>query len=510
MYSRTGETVVDITTPPDPAKIVHIARDRFEEGKTKPIKFRKKQLNNLVKFVQDNEDAILEALYQDFRKPKQEVVCYEIVPVVKEAKHAINHLEEWAKPEKPKKSLVNLLDGVMVYNDPFGVVLVMGAWNYPLALVLMPVIGAIAAGNCVVIKPSDLSPATSQLMYKLLPNYLDPECYPVYQGGVKETTELLKEKFDYIFYTGSTSVGQIVHKAANRHLTPVTLELGGKSPAYIDNSADITKTVKRILWGKCINSGQTCIAPDYILCTKEVQDKFVKYAEKALLEFYGSDIKDSNDYSRIITDRHFERLVNLLPGLKIAVGGRYEQKDRFIEPTIAIDVNPNHAIMQEEIFGPILPIIPINNIDEAITFINRRNKPLALYIFSTRKQDREKLLSKTSSGGVCVNDTILHASVDVLPFGGVGTSGMGSYHGKKTFDTFTHKKSVLVRDFQAIPEKIMASRYPPYSNSKISLIQMALEERKRVPLKYLPHFVMFLLGVGITIAVYFLYLYLEV
>ena len=341
-------------------------------------------------------------------------------------------------------------------------------------------------------------------MYDLLPKYLDRECYPVYLGGVKETTELLKERFDYIFYTGGTAVGQIIHKAANRYLTPVTLELGGKSPAYIDASADLDKTVKRVLWGKCINSGQTCVAPDYILCTKEVQDKFVKCAQKVMLEFYGQDIQDSPDYCRIVTDRHFTRLVGLLSGLKVALGGRYEAKDRFIEPTIAIDVSPNHPIMQEEIFGPILPIIPISSVDEAITFINKRDKPLALYIFSTKKRDREKMLKETSSGGVCVNDTIMHIAVEDLPFGGVGQSGMGAYHGSKTFDTFTHKKTVLVKDFQALPEKILASRYPPYSDSKIAFINLGMKERRRLSLKYLPHIIMFLLGAAVTVAVFYL------
>jgi acyl-CoA reductase-like NAD-dependent aldehyde dehydrogenase len=503
MNSTRAETVVDLTLR-DPTKIVQVARSRFNEGRTLPIKFRRKQLNGLVRLVEENEQAIVDAIHRDLRKPEQEAVSYEVLPTLNEIKHVLNHLDEWTRPEKPPKPLTNLMDGVYVYKDPYGVVLVMGAWNYPFHLTLAPLIGAIAAGNCAVIKPSDVSPATSELISILVPKYLDQDCYPVFLGGVKETTELLKERFDYIFYTGSTTVGQIIHKAANKYLTPVTLEMGGKSPAYIDSSADIAKTVKRILWGKCINSGQTCIAPDYILCTREVQDKFVKYAQKVILEFYGSDVEASADLCRIVTDRHFERLVGLMPGLKIALGGRYEPKDRFMEPTIAVDVSPNHPIMQEEIFGPILPMVTISNVDEAISFINKREKPLALYVFSTNKSDQEKLLKKTSSGGVCVNDTILHIATNVLPFGGVGNSGMGAYHGRSTFDTFSHRKSVLVRDFKSVPEKLMASRYPPYSKSKLSMIRMALQERKGLSCRYLSHIVMFLLGVGITVAVYFL------
>ncbi|RZC37202.1 aldehyde dehydrogenase, dimeric NADP-preferring-like [Asbolus verrucosus] len=450
------DTVIDLTQR-DSTKVVQAARSSYDEGKTRPIKFRKKQLNGII------------------------------------------------RPERPPKPIVNLMDDVLIYNDPYGVVLVMGAWNYPLQLTLAPVIGAIAAGNCVVIKPSDLSPATSQLIYDTLPKYLDHSCYPVYLGGVKETTELLKEKFDYIFYTGSTAVGRIIHQAANKNLTPVTLEMGGKSPAYIDSSADIAKTVRRIMWGKCTNSGQTCIAPDYILCTKQVQEQFVQYAQKVILEFYGQDVKESPDMGRIITERHFERLVGLLSGLQIAVGGCYEKKNRFIEPTIAVDVNPHHPIMQEEIFGPILPIIPIEDINDVIEFINQRDKPLALYIFTKNKATQDLLLRNTSSGGVCINDTLLHVAVDSLPFGGVGNSGMGAYHGKKTFDTFTHKKSVLVKDFGALPEKLLASRYPPYSDFKISFITMGMKERKGVSLQCASHIIIFLLGVAITIAVYYLY-----
>lgn len=340
----------------------------------------------------------------------------------------------------------------------------------------------------------------------MLPRYLDSDCYPVFLGGVDETTELLKERFDYIFYTGGTKVGRIVHQAANKYLTPTTLELGGKSPAYIDSTVDMETTVRRILWGKGVNSGQTCIAPDYILCSKQVQDKFVQIAEKIIPEFYGDEMRVSLDFCRIINDQHFERLMKLIEGLKIGIGGHTDPKERFIEITIATDVSPNHPIMQEEIFGPILPIVVVNSVHEAVKFIKTREKPLAIYIFSKNKKDREYLLEATSSGGVCVNDTLLHYAADGLPFGGVGYSGMGAYHGKHTFDTFTHKKSVLVRNFQNIPEKIMSARYPPYSNSKISLMKIGLSEKKRIPrilLVLLSYVVIFFLGVIATLIIYY-------
>lgn len=359
------------------------------------------------------------------------------------------------------------------------------------------------------IKPSEQSAAVGQLLADLLPKYLDPLCYPVFLGAVEETTELLAEKFDYIFYTGSPMVGKIIHQAAAKNLTPTTLELGGKSPVYIDSTADLPKAVRRIIWGKCMNAGQTCIAPDYVICSKEIKENFIKHAAKTIAEFYGSNIQESNDYCRIITDRHFNRLVTLLEGQKIALGGSYDPKDRFIEPTIVVDVKRNDPVMQEEIFGPILPIITVANIEEAIKYINDGEKPLAFYIFTTNSKHREMLLEKVPCGGVVVNDTTLHFTVDSLPFGGVGNSGMGAYHGKESFDTFTHKKAVLIKDFHPITDKLWAIRFPPYSNLKTNLTTSTLKKRRAIGCTFISYVGVFLLGVLLTIGIYYLCRYMK-
>ncbi|KAL3274610.1 hypothetical protein HHI36_015991 [Cryptolaemus montrouzieri] len=344
---------------------------------------------------------------------------------------------------------------------------------------------------------------------KLLPNYLNSDCYQILYGGITETTELLKQKFDYIFYTGSTSVGKIIHAAATENLTPVTLELGGKSPVYIDNTADMEIAVKRILWGKCINAGQTCVAPDYILCTKQVQEKFLLHAEQVLKEFFGGSVKTSPDFGRIINDFHFNRLVKLLKDAKIAIGGNTDPSERFICPTIVIDVLPSEPLMQEEIFGPILPIVNVKDVNDAIKLINEREKPLALYIFSQNSKDTKLILDNTSSGGVAVNDVILHIAVESLPFGGVGHSGMGAYHGRRTFDTFVHQKSVLTKNFRKIPEKIQSMKYAPYTDGKLKLMQAVLTKRNGISCHFLPHLFFFLFGVALTIGTYLLVMYLR-
>lgn len=486
-------------------EVVLCARKAFDTGKTKDVEFRKRQLKNFIDMLEENQEAFIEAIGLDLHKPRQECILFEMEFTINETRHLIHNISKYAKPEKPSKPLVNILDGVYVYKDPYGVVLVMGAWNYPLHLSLAPVAGAIAAGNCVVIKPSEVAPATADLLAELVPKYLDKACYPVYLGGISETTELLKEKFDYIFYTGSTAVGRIIHRAANEHLTPTTLELGGKSPVYVDSTVDMEIAVKRILWGKCTNAGQTCVAPDYILCTKEVQEKFVATAQKVLHEFFGNDLKSSPDFGRIVANRHFHRLMNLLKDRKVALGGQTDDKERFIHPTIITDVSPNDPIMQEEIFGPILPIVNIDSQEEAVKYINARDKPLALYVFTDSSKTREYFLQNTSSGGVAINDTMMQISVECLPFGGVGASGMGSYHGRKSFDTFTHEKSVLVRNFRQIPEKLLSLRYPPYSDAKVGFINFVMKCRKGVSSECLPYFLVFSLGVGAAFLGQYLY-----
>ncbi|GAB0098231.1 Aldehyde dehydrogenase [Sergentomyia squamirostris] len=479
--------------------VMQKAHAAFASGKTKDVDFREKQLKALMRLYEENQAEMEAALAADLRRSKQESNLLEIEFLKNDLKNTLMHLRDWAKPVKPEKTFVNMLDGVYIYKEPFGVVLVMGAWNYPLQLTLLPVAAAISAGNCVVIKPSEISPNCAKFILDKVPRYLDNECYPVVVGGIPETTELLKHKFDYIFFTGSSNVGKIVHAAANKHLTPVTLELGGKSPCYLDNSCNIAYATRRILWGKLINAGQTCIAPDYLLCSKEVQGKFLEEARKVLQEWYGQNTQQSPDLCRIVNTRNYQRLTQLLKSGNVALGGKSDSDERFIEPTILIDVKPNDPIMQEEIFGPILPIVNVENAYEAIKFINSRDKPLALYIFSEKKGDVNLILKNTSSGSACVNDTVMQIAVESLPFGGIGMSGMGFYHGKYSFDTFSHMKSCLVKNFNPLGEKLASGRYPPYSESKTNFVAFLMRKRRGLSTQYLSHLFAFGLGVAVVL-----------
>ncbi|XP_011296668.1 aldehyde dehydrogenase, dimeric NADP-preferring isoform X2 [Fopius arisanus] len=483
--------------------LVQRSRDAFLSGKTRSLEWRMKQLKQLQKMLNENKAEIIAALASDLRRSKFETTVLEIDTAMGDLKFMMMHLKEFLAVEKPPKGIVNMFDSVEIHKDPYGVVLVIGAWNYPLLLNISPFMGAIAAGNCVILKPSEISAATAKLLATIIPKYLDTECYHVVSGGVPETTELLKQKFDYIMYTGSNAVGRIVREAANKYLTPVTLELGGKSPVYLDNTVDLPVAVKRILWGKFVNLGQTCIAPDYVLCTKEVQDAFVEEGKKILKEWYGENPKESPDMARIINARHYQRLMNLMnSGGKVAIGGETDAQEKFIAPTILTNVQPTDPIMQEEIFGPLLPIVNVNNAYEAIKFINERECPLTMYIFTKDSGVRNLIIDQTRSGSICVNDTIMQFAVDELPFGGVGESGMGCYHGRATFDTFVHKKSVLVKDYNPIGEALASSRYPPYSDRKLSFLGLLLAKRPDIPgIKYLPHLIMFGLGVIVTIGI---------
>lgn len=481
------------------SEIVQKARDAFRSGRTRPVDFRERQLKQLLWMLEENTNELIEALGKDLRKSKQEALLFEVSYLINETKNALFHLREWTKPEKPSKGLVNAMDTLLICNDPYGVVLIMGAWNYPIQLSLLPLVGAIAAGNCAIIKPSEVSAASADLIAQLIPNYLDQDCFHVVLGGVLETTVLLKERFDFIFYTGSATVGKIVRAAANEHLTPVVLELGGKSPVYIDQTVDMGIAVRRILWGKCVNAGQTCIAPDYILCSKAVQASFVAKAKEVLEEWYGSNVKSSPDFCRIVSDKQFRRLQSFLNNGGIAVGGETDPSERFIAPTILTDVKPNDPVMQEEIFGPILPIVNADSASDAISFITSQNHPLAFYIFTRNSKDMKMLIENVPCGGISCNDTIMHAGVDTLPFGGVGYSGMGSYHGVHSFNTFTHKKSCLIKDFNPMGEKLGSARYPPYSEKKINYMSFLLKKRKGFSLKFLPYLIMFTLGVVATV-----------
>ncbi|XP_067866771.1 aldehyde dehydrogenase, dimeric NADP-preferring-like [Heterodontus francisci] len=440
------------------------ARAAYNLGKTRPLEFRIQQLKALERMVTEKREEFTLALKKDLHKNPFAVETFEISGILNEIVVAVKKLPEWTAPEHVSKSMMTLMDTVYIHREPLGVVLIIGAWNYPLALVIQPLVGAIAAGNAVVLKPSEVSGNTAQLLGELLPQYLDKELYPVVNGAAEETTELLKHQFDHIFFTGSTNIGRVVMEAAAKHLTPVTLELGGKSPCYIDGDCDLDVACRRIAWGRYTNCGQTCIAPDYILCDKSIQDEVVKKISATVTEFYGADPQKSPDYGRIVNQRHFKRLMSLLEGVNVAYGGQSDEEDLYIAPTIVTDVDPDSKIMQEEIFGPLLPIVTTTSADEAIGFINKRDKPLALYIFSHNKKLIKKMIAKTSSGGVTANDCLIHYTVDTLPFGGVGKSGIGAYHGKFSFETFSHRRACVLKSLGL--EKINSVRYPPTTDSK--------------------------------------------
>ncbi|XP_041521058.1 aldehyde dehydrogenase family 3 member A2 isoform X1 [Microtus oregoni] len=447
-------------------------RQAFRSGRSRPLRFRQQQLEALRRMVQEREEDILAAIAADLSKSKLNAYSHEVITILGEIDFMLTNLPELASVKPAKKNLLTMLDEAYVQPEPLGVVLIIGAWNYPFVLIMQPLVGAIAAGNAAIVKPSELSENTAKLLAKLLPQYLDQDLYAVVNGGVAETTELLKQRFDHILYTGNTAVGKIVMEAAAKHLTPVTLELGGKSPCYIDRDCDLDVACRRITWGKYMNCGQTCIAPDYVLCEASLQDQIVQKIKETVKDFYGENIKESPDYERIINLRHFKRLQGLLEGQKIAFGGETDEVTRYIAPTVLTDVDPNSKVMQEEIFGPILPIVSVKNVDEAISFINDREKPLALYVFSHNNKLIKRVIEETSSGGVTGNDVIMHFTVNSLPFGGVGASGMGAYHGKYSFDTFSHQRPCLLKGLKG--ESANKLRYPPNSQSKLGWAKFLL------------------------------------
>jgi aldehyde dehydrogenase (NAD+) len=443
--------------------IVSQLRATYESGKMRPIKERQRQLDGLLRFLKVREGEIEEALKDDLGRPSIEVYPTEIAFVASEALLARKKLKAWSKPARVATALVGQPGRSWIYHEPLGVVLIIGPWNYPVQLVLGPLTGAIAAGNCAIIKPSEVAPATSDLLARYLPDYVSPECVRVVEGGVAETTDLLAQRFDYIFYTGNCAVGRIVMEAAAKNLTPVTLELGGKSPCIVDQNADLEVAARRILWGKFFNAGQTCVAPDYVLAHEAIEDDLIKRMQKTVVEFFGEDPRESPDFGRIVNARHHRRLMKLLPGSgKLVAGGAGDEKERYVAPTILREVPADSPVMADEIFGPILPVLKVKDIGHAISFVNARPKPLALYLFSRDERAQYRVLEETSSGGVTINHTLLHVAVPSLPFGGVGASGLGSYHGKASFETFSHRKSVLKKPTWFDPWFF----YPPYNESK--------------------------------------------
>ncbi|XP_030636842.1 aldehyde dehydrogenase family 3 member A2b [Chanos chanos] len=441
------------------------ARKAFLTGRTKPLEYRIRQLKALQRFINERQKEIADALKKDLSKSEAGTPLYETLGLESEINLAVKKLAEWAAPRPVTKNLLTLSDQVYIQPEPLGVVLIIGAWNYPWAVTIQPLIGAIAAGNAAVIKPSEVSANTAKVMEELLHLYIDKEMYPVVTGGVPETQELLRQRFDHIFYTGNSTVGKVIMEAAAKNLTPVTLELGGKSPCYIDKNCDLTVACRRIAWGKYTNCGQTCIAPDYILCDPSIQDRVIEEIKKSVKEFYTEDPKTCPDYGRIINQRHFKRVMALLEGSKVAMGGENDESQCYIAPTVLRDVNPDAKVMQEEIFGPLLPILTVDSVDEAIEFVNQREKPLALYIFSTDSKLIKKMIDETSSGGVLANDCLVHFSVSSLPFGGVGNSGMGCYHGRHSFDQLSHLRGCLIKQLKM--EGMNSMRYPPHTAKKL-------------------------------------------
>lgn len=443
--------------------------------KTKSYEWRVSQLKALFKIAENHEKEITDALYSDLSKPELEAFIHEISMMKTACKLALKELKRWMKPEKVKTSLTSFPSSAEIVPEPLGVVLVISAWNYPFLLSLDPVIGAIAAGNAVVLKPSEIAPATSSVLAKLLGQYMDVSAIRVVEGAVPETTALLEQKWDKIFYTGNGKVGRIVLAAAAKHLTPVVLELGGKSPVVVDSNIDYKIAVRRIIAGKWgCNNGQACISPDYIITTKENVPKLLDAMKQELEKFYGKDPLKSGDLSRIVNANHFQRLSKLLDDNKVVDkvvhGGQRDEDNLKISPTILLDVPEDSLIMKEEIFGPLLPIITVNKVEDSIQFINAREKPLAAYLFTSNKKLEEEFVMNISAGGLLINDTTLQVALSTLPFGGVGESGMGSCHGKFSFDSFSHKKAVLRRSFAGdVP-----ARYPPYTTGKARFLKALL------------------------------------
>jgi aldehyde dehydrogenase (NAD+) len=444
----------------DIAGIVSAQRAFFNTGKTRDLSFRIAQLHLLRKIIDDNEDAICEALKLDMNKPKFEAYVGEIAMVISEIDYAIRHLKSWARPKRVMTPLVHFPAKSYIHSEALGLVLIIGPWNYPFQLVMSPLVGAMAAGNCSILKPSGLAPHTSDVIARILGESCDPGLVAVVQGRSDAVKTLLENRFDHIFFTGGTSVGRIIAEAAASKLTPVTLELGGKSPCLVDREVHVDYSARRITWGKFFNAGQTCVAPDYLLVHTSRKKELLERIRFYIGEFYGKDPHNSPDYARIINSKHFDRLSGLLAEGDIIVGGEASSSDNYIAPTVIDNISWNHKIMEEEIFGPLLPVIEYEDLDLAVSMINQRPKPLSFYFFSTNKASQERVLRATSSGGCTINDTVVHLSTNTLPFGGVGDSGTGKYHGRASFDVFSNKKSVLYRSFLFD----MKLRYAPYGN----------------------------------------------
>jgi aldehyde dehydrogenase (NAD+) len=457
------------------AGVVDAVRTAFVSGRTKPLAWRRATLLRLRAEITAREAELLAALHADVGKPRFEAWVTEVGFCLADIDHTLAHLASWAAKERVATPPMSQPSSSHIVREPLGVACVIAPWNYPAQLLLAPVIAAIAAGNAVVAKPSEVTPSVDRVLGAMFASIGEPALQIVH-GGVAETTELLRQRFDHILYTGNGRVGRIVMKAAAEHLTPVTLELGGKSPAIVSRHANIAVSAKRIVWGKFLNAGQTCIAPDYVLVESDVHDELVAAMTAVVNEFYGSDPSTSADYARIVSDAHFARLERFLHQGTVACGGRSDAGSRYIEPTILTGITRSDPIMDEEIFGPVLPVLKVDSLEAAVGLVNEGDKPLALYVFSERSAESDTVIANTSSGGACVNATIMHVANPNLPFGGVGPSGMGAYHGKAGFDTFSHRRSVHTRPTRLDPPVI----YPPYTAGKEKLMRRGIGDPRDV------------------------------
>lgn len=447
-------------------EMLHAQRAYFGRGECKDVEFRTRQLKKLYRWICEHEQEIMDALYLDLNKSSFEAYATEIGIVKEEIRYALKHIKKWAAPKRVRTPITQFPSKSFIYQEPYGVVLIMSPWNYPFQLTVAPLVGAISAGNCAVVKPSAYSPNTTRVMAGMIRELFPAEYVAVVEGGRAENQALLDEKFDYIFFTGSVNVGKYVMEKASAHLTPVSLELGGKSPCIVDETADLKLAAKRIVWGKFLNCGQTCVAPDYILVQKNVKDKLIRQMEKYMKKMFGKDALRNDEYPKMINEKHFDRVLGLMREAHIVSGGQSDRGTLKIEPTILDQVSWESPVMQEEIFGPLLPVLTFYDMREAIQMVNARPRPLALYYFTKDKAREAKVLRDISYGGGCINDTVVHIATSHMPFGGVGNSGMGGYHGKDSFDTFTHKKSIMKKSgLIDIP-----IRYAPFKN-KLALLK---------------------------------------
>ncbi|XP_068167026.1 aldehyde dehydrogenase family 3 member B1 isoform X2 [Antennarius striatus] len=469
--TRLGEQCLK-TYPLECVDLMNRAKVAFRAGRTLEEDFRLAQLEAVVRMLEEHECDFVDALGRDLHKPRFETILSELILVKNEALYAVSNLKRWMQPQHVERNLSTTLDECLVVSEPLGVVFIIGTWCSPVQTCLVPLVGAIASGNCAIISPSECTAHTTELLHRLIPFYLDNECFHVILLATNDLHEVVELKFDHVFFTGNREEGIRIAQAAARTLAPVTLILGGKNPCYVDQHCDIATTAQRITWARFHNAGQSLVAPDYILCHTDVKARLVQALKCCLMQFYGSDPRESRSYGRMVNLEFFTRTRDILwRSGKVAVGGQVIEAEKYIAPTILTEVTEPDPIMQKDIVGPVLPVLTVNDLDEAIDFINKQEKPLCVYAYSSDSKVITRIMSETSSGSFCSNDSILQSLMVALPFGGVGASGMGSYHGRNSFDTFSHRKSCLIRSTRF--ECVTYLRYPPYEDRNLSLMTWA-------------------------------------